>query len=108
MSIPELAPVPEFPSATDLLAAVAGEARVLAGQADAATRRRLLVVAHAVELVTREIAAGWPPGRDDDACRRLSAAIRAGGHDSDLAAVADRLRDEVRRRVSVGAPGYAT
>jgi hypothetical protein len=106
MSMPDVAQVPEFPSATELLAAVATEARTLADQVDAATRKRLLVVAHAVELVAHEIAAGGPPDRSDDASRRLAAVIRTGGHDRDLATVTDQVRDEVRQRVSVNAPGY--
>jgi Domain of unknown function (DUF6285) len=108
MSMPDEVPVPEVPSATDLLAAAASEARALAGQMDAATRKRLLVVAHAAELVAREIAAGKPPDRSDDSSRRLAAAIRAGAHDSDLAAVTERVRDEVRQRIAVNAPDYDT
>jgi hypothetical protein len=108
MSMPDGAPVTEIPSTTDLLAAAAGEARALAGQVDAATRKRLLVVAYAVELAAREISAGRPPECGDDSCLRLAAAIRAGTHDSDLAAVTELVRDEVRQRIAVNAPGYDT
>ncbi|HYF24466.1 MAG TPA: DUF6285 domain-containing protein [Baekduia sp.] len=93
----------DAPDAAALVAACAAEVAAVAGDAGGATRRRLLVVAHALALAGRDLAAGAAPAGDP----ALAAAIRAGRHDAELAQVATRLRDGVRARVEIAHPGYA-
>jgi hypothetical protein len=100
--------VDEVPTASELMAAAAVEARSLADEVDAGARKRLLVLAHTTQLLARELASAETPTADGRfAARQLAAAIRAGEHDHELSAILARVRSEVRPRVEISAPGYA-
>ncbi|WP_067537717.1 hypothetical protein [Nocardia crassostreae] len=87
----------------EIVAAAASEVRVLAERAEGSLRKRLLVVAHVLELAGRELSAVSAPLPDTAVFARE---IRSGAHDQSLIADALRLREKVRRAVSVVHPGY--
>ncbi|MEC3919374.1 hypothetical protein [Nocardia sp. CDC160] len=87
----------------ELVSAAANEVRTLAERTDGVVRKRLLVVAHVLELAERELSTA--PGNAVDAAA-LAREIRSGAHDQDLIAQAVRLRERVRRDLAVAHPGY--
>jgi hypothetical protein len=100
--------VADVPRASELLLATAVEARRLADEVDLSVRKRLLVVAHITQLLSRELAAAETGSANDRvAARQFAAAIRAGDHDHELRAIVAQTQPEVRARVDVSAPGYA-
>jgi hypothetical protein len=100
------------PDLATLVEACAQEAGQLAGEADGALRRRLLVLAHTLALAGREArgadaGAGAGAGAGPPVGRGPSAAdLRAGAHDDDLLAAARALRPEVAARLRIAHPGY--
>jgi flavin-binding protein dodecin len=86
--------VPDRPDDRELASALERELRTLADQGPRELRMRLLVTAHAAGL----LAAPERDGDRDDP--DLAAAIRAGRHDHELAAVAARLARAPRTRES--------
>jgi hypothetical protein len=93
------------PDLATLVEACAQEAGQLAGEADGALRRRLLVLAHTLALAGREAAAG-DAGRVDAGGAPGAAEIRAGDHDDDLLAAARAMRSDVAARLRIAHPGY--
>ncbi len=86
-------------------------------------RFQALVAAQALAIVSRELSLGpahdaadaaalgaltsaGPTAEGAQARDALAAALRAGEHDEDLAAVAAVLRDHVRRKLDLARPGY--
>ncbi|WP_067540617.1 hypothetical protein [Nocardia crassostreae] len=99
----ETSHVRETAAARELVSAAATEVRGLAERADGVVRKRLLVVAHVLELAERELSS--PPVDFTDTAT-LAREIRSGAHDLDLARQAARWRDHVRRELAVAHPGY--
>lgn len=122
------------PTATELLAAVAGFlASDVREWAPPEKRFQILVAANVCAVVAREIEAGDAPSREDlalfrelldlepgddaapealdDAVRsaagELARAIRAGELDDRLDEAMGRLAEHVRRKLDVARPGYA-
>lgn len=120
------------PTATELLDAAA---ELLAAEvADAVGREKrfkVLVAANVCAVVSREIAAGGEPSREDIALFRkllgeqppggeaedpraearrlageLAARVRAGDFDEQLDALAASLREHVQRKLATARPGY--
>ncbi|MEV6773726.1 hypothetical protein AB0N05_34335 [Nocardia sp. NPDC051030] len=87
----------------ELVAASAKEARVLADSAEGVIRKRLLVLAHALDVAERELGTTTGVRLDGTA---LTRAVRAGEHDADLVAQAVALREVVRAELSPVHPGY--
>lgn len=87
----------------ELVRAATNEVRALAAKTDGIVRKRLLVLTHVLELTERELAAD--PWLEIDGSA-LANALRAGDYDDDLAAQPIRLRDQVRRELTVAHPGY--
>lgn len=97
----------ERPTAAELTEAAAAEALALAGETSGVVRKRLQVLAYTLALAAREVQGSppTPPASGEDA--ELSAALRAGTHDADLAGVARALRPSAKARLAVVNPGYA-
>jgi hypothetical protein len=92
----------DHPNARELGEALATVLRELADQAPPDLRMRLLVAAHAAGLLARDDGAFQET--DEPA---LAAALRKGDHDTELPAVAARLRADVAARLRITSPGYA-
>ncbi|WP_205695910.1 hypothetical protein [Conexibacter sp. SYSU D00693] len=121
------------PDARALVEGCAAEVAAIAADTDPATRRRLLVVAHALALAARELhatgsdperqdatgsdperatgpgtdATGSDPERGDATGSDPVRGVRRGGRDAELVQIARGLREEVRARLEVAHPGYA-
>lgn len=94
----------DTPSAEELAAATEAELRALAAVAPRDLRMRLLVAAHSVGLLVRELAARPSVHTSDSG--HLTTAILDGVHDRRLTEVAGSLRDDVRGRLAISTPGY--
>lgn len=87
----------------ELVTAAATEARTLAERTEGVIRKRLLVLAHALELAERDLTDEPVTSEHDIA---LCAALRAGEYDADLVTLIVALRPRVLREIAVARPGY--
>jgi Domain of unknown function (DUF6285) len=125
--------VQDRPTATELLQALAGFLHSdVSGWVPRDRRFQVLVAANLAAIVDRELRAGPEPSLADvalfrsilgveaplpepedadaeakEAAAELAWAIREGELDAEIASVAARLRDHVRRKLEIARPGYA-